>query len=73
MLQNTRAKSFTVLELLRENQRGGWGGCVVEPPPPPPPTPDKVNTKQAEIFEDKRSKFLKQVSLAYSCMVYQSL
>ena len=65
--------TFTVLELLRENQQGGWGGWVVELPPPPPPTPDKVNTKQAEIFEDKRSKFLKQVSLAYSCMVYQSL
>ena len=69
MLQNTRATAFTVFESLRENQRGEWGGCAVELPP----TPDKVNTKQVEIFEDKRNKFLKQTSVAYSCMVYQSL
>ena len=25
MLQNTRVTAFTVFELLRENQLGGWG------------------------------------------------
>ena len=76
MLQNTRTTAFTAFELLRENQQGGWWGCAVELPPPPPPAPpisDKVNTKQVEIFEDKRNTFLKQTSLGYSCMIYQSL
>ena len=28
MLQNTRVTAFTVFELLRENQLGGWGELI---------------------------------------------
>ena len=33
-LQNARVTAFTVSELLRENQQGGWGGVQLPHPPP---------------------------------------
>ena len=35
-LQNVRVTSFTISELLKENQQG-WGGDYPLPPPPPDP------------------------------------
>ena len=42
MLQNPRITTFTVSELLRENQQGG-GDKINLPPPPPTPTQIRAN------------------------------
>ena len=62
--------NFFCFWVIKGKPTGGWSGGGVKLLAP---IPGKVNNKLVENFEDQRNKFLKQTSLAYSCMIYQSL
>ena len=65
MLQNSRVTTFSVFELLRENQPGG-GGKITPRPPLPPPTPRLVLRTSIDFFPAKRKTYNKTFDLKFS-------